>query len=160
MRTGKDREVFLLLFCIENIYRLLFAHLIVALQRVHIKPPMDYEFTTDDYDRPVAKFSIGHEAIGLWISEELRSDQQKITALLDNIRRLEQRDINQYHIEGRDFYLRLNDFQIEVIALALNIDVDEELPEDTHFYDQESYAECGLQDFKQAVLNWQSFVHS
>jgi len=32
------------------------------------------------------------------------------------------------------------------------------LPENTNLYDQESFSECGLQDFKQAVLMWQEFV--
>jgi uncharacterized protein len=121
---------------------------------------VDYEFTLDEYDEPVAKFSIGHEAIGRWLSEELSNNQLLISELLDNIRRLEQRDINQHHVKGHKFQLRLSRDQIEVIGLALDIDVDEELPENTNLYDQELYAECGLQDFKQAVLSWQGFVYS
>ena len=121
---------------------------------------MDYEFTLDEYNEPVAKFSIGHEAIGRWLSEELCSNQRIITELLDHIRQLEQHDINQHHVKGREFQLRLNRDQIEVVALTLDIDVDEELPENTRLYDQEFYAECGLQDFKQVVLSWQGFVYS
>lgn len=121
---------------------------------------MDYEFTIDDDEQPVAKFSLGHEAIGRWLSEELCSNQHIITELLDNIRRLEQQEIHQHHVRGSEFHLRLNRDQIEVIGLVLDIDVDEELPENTSLYDHELYAECGLQDLKQAVLGWQGFVYS
>ena len=121
---------------------------------------MDYEFTLDEYGKVLAQFSIGHEAIGLWFSEELASNQVTISELLARIHELEQRKISQFRIQGREFQLRLSWEQIEVLALALEIDVDEELPESTHLYDQESYAECGLQDFKQAVLRWQEFVCS
>ncbi len=120
---------------------------------------MDYEFTIDDYKKPVAHFSIGHEAIGRWLTEELSSDEQAIAELLDYIRKIDQKKIFQHQIMGNEFQLRLNIEQIEVIALALDIDVYEELPEDTNLYDQESYAECGIHDFKQAVLDWQKFVH-
>ena len=121
---------------------------------------MDYEFTLDEYGKILAQFSIGHEAIGLWFSEELASNQMAIAELLDRIQALEQRKISQFRIQGSEFQLRLNWDQIEVLALVLEIDVDEELPESTHLYDQESYSECGLQDFKQAVLRWQEFVCS
>jgi len=121
---------------------------------------MDYEYTIDEYGKVLARFSIGHEAIGLWFTEELAKDRHVIAELLDRIRQLEERKINRFDIQGREFQLRLNWDQIEVIALALGIEVDEELPESTNLYDQESYSECGLQDFKQAVLRWEEFVLS
>lgn len=119
---------------------------------------MDYEFTIDEQYQAVAQFSIGHEAIGLWFTEELRKDKQSIAELLDIIRQLEQRKVMHHNSQGRTFQLRLSTEQAEVVALALDIDIDEELPENTEFYDQESYAECGINDFKQAVLDWEQFV--
>lgn len=120
---------------------------------------MDYEFTIDDYNKPVARFSIGHEALGRWLTEELCGNNIAIAELLDCVRQLEQHEILQHQVVGKEFQLRLNREYIEVIALALDFDVDEELPENTSLYDQESYAECGIQDFKQALLDWQTFVH-
>ena len=120
---------------------------------------MDYDFIIDEQYHPVAQFSVGHEALGLWLTEELGRDKQAIAALLDVIRQLESRAILHHHTEGKEFQLRLNGEQAEVVALALEIDIDEELPEDTQLYDQESYAECGIDDFKQVILDWQVFVH-
>ncbi len=121
---------------------------------------MDYDFTTDEYNNPVAEFSLGHEAIGCWLTDELGIDQQAIAELLQVIQRLEQRSILQHQVVGREFQLRMSHDHVEVIALALDIDIDidETLPENTNLYDQESYAECGMDDFKQAILEWQQFV--
>ncbi|MFD2229366.1 YacL family protein [Alkalimarinus sediminis] len=119
---------------------------------------MDYEFTIDEQYNPVAQFSIGHEAIGLWFTEELSNNKQAIARLLDVIQQLEAGKTMHYNTQGKTFQLRLDSEQAEVVALALDIDIDEELPENTELYDQESYAECGISDFKQAVIEWEQFV--
>lgn len=119
---------------------------------------MDYEFSLDEYNQPLAKFSLGHEALGRWFSEELRSDQHAITELLDVIQQLEQRSTYSHKIMGPEFQLRFQQHEVEVLALSLGIDIDEELPEDTDLYDAESYSECGLHDFKQALLSWQDYL--
>ncbi len=119
---------------------------------------MDYDFSYDEYKRPIARFSLGHEAIGRWFTEELGSDQQAIAGLLDTVRQGEQQQPNRRHVMGAEFQLRIEKHEVEVVALALEIDADEPIPEDTSLYDAESYAECGLQDFKQALLGWQLFI--
>ncbi|SFG81285.1 YacL family protein [Neptunomonas qingdaonensis] len=119
---------------------------------------MDYEFSIDELGRPRAKFSMGAEAIGRWFSEELSDDQQQINQLVAIVETLEQGTISDYQQSGKEFQLRLNQNEIEVVALALDLGFDDELPEETNLYDEESYAGCGLPDFKQALLSWQSFV--
>jgi len=119
---------------------------------------VDYEFTLDEYDQPVAEFSMRFEALGRWLSEELGSDQQRIEELLDIIRQLEQQRLNSRELFGKDFQLSINSHEVKVFALALESTVDEELPENTKLYDDELYAACGLQDFKHALLSWQDFV--
>ena len=121
---------------------------------------MDYEYTVDEFGQLSAQFSIGYEAMGLWFNEELESNLTAISELLKQIHQLEERKKSHFHIEGKEFQLRLNWDGVEVLALALGIEVYEELPESTHLYDQESFSECGLQDFKQAVLTWQEFVQT
>ncbi|MFT5717130.1 MAG: hypothetical protein ACJAWS_001232 [Oleiphilaceae bacterium] len=119
---------------------------------------MDYEYTIDEYGQLNADFSTGYEALGIWFNEEIESNSNSISDLLVRIDQLEQRKKSSFHLEGKEFQLRLNYDGVEVVALALGIDVDEALPENTNLYDQESFSECGLQDFKQAVLMWQEFV--
>ncbi|WP_293268104.1 YacL family protein [Neptunomonas sp.] len=119
---------------------------------------MDYEFTFDELGRPVAKFSMGAEAIGRWFSEELGGDRQQMDQLVLLIEEIELGNMIDHQQSGQEFQLRLNKNEVEVVALALGLDVDEELPEETNLYDEESYAGCGLPDFKQALISWQSFV--
>jgi uncharacterized protein YacL (UPF0231 family) len=121
---------------------------------------MDYEFIVDDNACPSAIFSIGHEAVGLWFSEELGRDLSAIQALLHSIERVDNRAIGQDQIRGAEFQLNLEKGQITLRSLALAIDFDEPLQEGMNLYDQESYAECGLIDFKQALLRWKEFVLS
>ncbi len=121
---------------------------------------VDYDFSFDEYDKPIAEFSMGHEAMGSWFSDELGANQQRIEELCDIIEQLISRRIQQRLIEGTEYQLRLSQEDAEVRALSLDLDIDEELPEDTHLYDEESFSECGLEDFQQALLSWQAFIIS
>tara|TARA_B110000879_G_C10957080_1_gene426029 strand:+ start:172 stop:534 length:363 start_codon:yes stop_codon:yes gene_type:complete len=118
---------------------------------------MDYEFTLDEYDRPIAEFSSGFEAFGRWFSEELR-DQDAIDELLDNAHQLEQLRISNRQLFSSDSHLVMTRDEVEVKALALEGEYEEDLPENTQLYEDESYARCGLPDFKCALIAWQKFV--
>jgi uncharacterized protein YacL (UPF0231 family) len=121
---------------------------------------VDYDFSFDEYDRPVAEFSMGHEAIGTWFNDELGNNEQRIEEIIEVLDQLVNRRIQQRQIEGTEYKLRMNQENIEVIALSLGIEVDEELPENTNLYDDESFAECGLEDFQEALISWQEFILS
>ncbi len=122
---------------------------------------MDYDFTFDEYDKPIAEFSMGHEAIGSWFNDELGTNQQRIEELVDILEQLVSRRIQQRQVDGTEYQLRMNQEDVEVRALSLGMEVDdEELPENTNLYDNESYAECGLEDFQQVLISWQEFILS
>lgn len=119
---------------------------------------MDYEFSYDFLGQPVARFSMGHEAIGRWFSEELCNSLKRINELLNIIEQIEQRNINQRQIIGAEFELHIDINEVEIFAQALDFDHNEGLPEDTNLYDEESRSGCGLPDFKQALLSWKTFI--
>lgn len=121
---------------------------------------MDYDFSFDEYDKPVAEFSMGHEAIGSWFTDELGANLQRIEELIEITDQLITRRIEHRQIEGTEYQLRLSQQDAEVRALSLDIDIDEELPEDTNPYDEESFSECGLEDFQQVLKSWQEFILS
>jgi len=122
---------------------------------------VDYDFTFDEYDKPIAEFSMGHEAIGSWFNDELGTNQQRIEELVDILEQLVNRRIQQRQVDGTEYQLRMNQEDVEVRALSLGMEVDdEELPENTNLYDNESYAECGLEDFQQVLISWQEFILS
>lgn len=119
---------------------------------------MDYDFSFDEYDNPIAEFSMGHEAIGSWFSEELGTSQQRIEEIIDIVDQLIHRRIQQRQIEGSEYQVRMGQEDVEVRALSLQLDIDEALPEDTNLYEEESFSECGLEDFQQALISWQEFI--
>ncbi len=119
---------------------------------------MDYEFSYDLLGQPIARLSMGHEAIGRWFSEELGSDLQRINELLNIIEEIELRKVSQRQLIGAEFELHIDINEVEIFAQTLDFDVAEDLPEDTNLYDEESRSGCGLPDFKQALLSWKTFV--
>jgi len=119
---------------------------------------MDYEFTLDEYDRPIAEFSMGFEALGNWLSQEVGNDEQALDDLLNIVQQLLQDRISERALYGKESQLQLN--RLEVKAMPLELDREFVLPEHTHLYDDESYASCGLPDFHQALLSWQQFIQS
>lgn len=119
---------------------------------------MDYEFSYNLLGQPIAQFSMGHEVIGRWFSEELCDNQQRIEELLDVIGQVEQRRIIQHQIIGSGLVLQINLDEVEISAQALDYEVDEDLPENTNLYDEESHCGCGLPDFKEVLLAWKKFV--
>ena len=120
---------------------------------------MDYEFFLDEVGEPEAKFSAGSEAIGRWFTEELANHSSRIDDVLAIIVQCETRDIERREWVGAQFILTVSRDEVSVVGRALDID-DDELPENTNYYDQEHHAECGLEDFKQALLSWRLYVTS
>ncbi|MDH5216361.1 MAG: YacL family protein [Gammaproteobacteria bacterium] len=118
---------------------------------------MDYEFRRDLYGRYQARFSMGHEALGLWLTEELAANQELTDSLLDKIEHLKNSQCREYHQNGKEFTLHMSREGIEIHSLLLDNTFDE-APEELSFYDQESYASCGLDDFQQLLLAWQTFT--
>ncbi|WP_372597920.1 YacL family protein [Amphritea sp.] len=120
---------------------------------------MDYDFTHDIYGAFRAEFSMGHEAIGYWLTYELRSRQAVIQQLLKIISELRQHQRMDYLMEGSEYNLLLNRDEAIVRAHALDSEYEEEQPEDNLvFYDQESTASCGLDDFIEILEGWQQFT--
>lgn len=122
---------------------------------------MDYDFTHDIYGAFKADFSMGHEALGYWVTYELRSRQNVITELLRVINELQQRQRLDYLMEGSEYNLILNQDEAIVRAHALDSAFDDNTPDDNlEFYDQESTASCGLDDFIEIIEGWQKFTAS
>jgi len=120
---------------------------------------VDYDFTHDIYGAFRAEFSMGHEALGYWLTYELRSRQTVIAELLVIIDELQQHQRMDYLLEGSEYNLILTRDEAVVRAHALDSAFEEEQPDDNLvFYDQESTASCGLDDFIGIIEGWQRFI--
>lgn len=106
---------------------------------------MDYEFRRDFTGQVVAKLSMGHEAIACWLNDEVGGDISFIdnimTVLLDN-----SRSGGDWCLVGREYSLWLDAEEVTVRANQLDFS-HEDLEEGMFYYDEESLASCGLEDF-------------
>lgn len=120
---------------------------------------VDYELSYNLLGQPEARFSMGHEALGIWMTEELGKDVQKLSVLLDNIEQLQLGQSREFVVPGKEYQLLMFSDGIQVCAHALMGQQQELIPEEVELDDSLSFAECGLEDFKLALLSWQSFFH-
>ena len=119
---------------------------------------MDYDFETNFLDEPIAKFSMGHEAIGRWLSEELSTNALLLEEVLSSIAQIENNTMSKKKFIGQDFDLLIDLNEAIIQAHSLAYDYQDELPDNTALFDQELIADCGLPDFKQALISWQEFL--
>jgi len=112
---------------------------------------MDYEFRRDPFGGYRARFSMGHEAIGQWLIDEVGKDEEKLDELFSIIDQLSNRTRVEYRLNGGDYSLLLTHEEAEVKANALNIELGEDL-DDLAYYDDEQLAMCGLEDFAQVLV--------
>lgn len=124
-----------------------------------LEPAMDYEFRRDPFGGYRARFSMGHEAIGLWLIDEVGKDEEKLDELFAIIDRLSSRALVEYQLPGGDYSLLLTHEEAEVKANVLNIALDEDL-DDLAYYDDEQLAMCGLEDFAQVLGSWRAFIRN
>lgn len=122
---------------------------------------MDYEFTLDLSGDYCAEFSMGHEALGYWLTNELGSRQSVMTAIFSAIEQLQNKQRWDYEVEGAEYNLLLTRDDATVRAHGLDSDfADDEPEEELDYYDQESTACCGLEDFIEILTGWQAFISS
>ena len=120
---------------------------------------MDFEFRKNTFDGQFhVQCSMGHEAMGRWLIDEIGSDKQALLLVLEHIQRI-QSSGGQWFREGRAFHLQLDCEAAEVTPNTADQTDDESLMEqDLYDYDAEQMAVCGLEDFEQFLLAWQDFL--
>ncbi len=123
-------------------------------QSVHV----DYTLGRDETGRHFAEFSMGHEALGRWLSDELGTDLSRIDHLLDTLARLQQRSLRDFELQGSEFSLNLTREEAQVRAHILEQAESDHGFEDLNLYDDELEAGCGLDDFKAVLHAWRALI--
>jgi len=121
---------------------------------------MEYRFRKDTLnDSYRVDFSMGHEAFGSWLLNEIGAEVELVSQLIESLSQVRTLNDGQDQLmEGRDFSLILNRDDAIVRANSLNIEC--ELPdgEDFALYDDESASACGLDDFETMLQSWLAFI--
>ncbi|MFT5721963.1 MAG: hypothetical protein ACI9W6_002281 [Motiliproteus sp.] len=120
---------------------------------------MDYEFTNDFVGDQVVRCSMGHEALGHWLTVEIGTNAVLLEKLQTAILRLQQRKAWDFHLEGAQYAIELT--REEAIVRAHSLFADDgtdDSAEELDFYDAESLAHCGLEDFAALLQAWCEFI--
>ncbi|MFB2778282.1 YacL family protein [Shewanella mangrovisoli] len=120
---------------------------------------MEYEFRRNSLTGTyLASFSMDHEVLGQWFSEELGPELAKIQQVLDIIKEIQAGKRDSWRLIGGDLTLDLDEEQARIYANVLGFEQEYELEESMSLYDSESEAYCGLEDLEEALLSWYEFV--
>ncbi|SFN91387.1 YacL family protein [Xenorhabdus japonica] len=117
---------------------------------------MEYEFMQDITGQVTTFFSMDHEAIGHWLNEEVKDDLSildKITVALQEIKGSER----QWQLSGHEYTLLMSEDEIMVRANQLQFDT-EVIEEGMSYYDNESLAFCGTDDFINMLADYREFI--
>ena len=119
---------------------------------------MDYDFLRDITGEVKVRFSMGHEVIGHWLNEEVKGDLSvldKVEAALVELKGSER----ETQMIGHEYTLLLADDEVMVRTNQLDFDGDE-IEEGMSYYDEESLAFCGVEDFLQVLEKYRSFINT
>ncbi|VEB71899.1 Uncharacterised protein family (UPF0231) [Providencia rustigianii] len=117
---------------------------------------MDYQFLKDITGSITAKFSMDHEAIGYWLNEEIKNDLSLLDAIAENYELIKGTE-NQWEFIGHEYTLILDDEEVMIRANQLVFET-EGLEEGMSYYDNESIAFCGVDDFFGMLDDYREFV--
>lgn len=110
----------------------------------HLASSMDFQFTSYQGNVSV-KCSMEHIALANWFNTEVRSNPTAILTALSTAKTLTENQ--EKTLIGAEYTLFLNADEIMARANNLAMESEEILEEDFHYYDEESIAFCGTQDF-------------
>ncbi|EGR0620332.1 MULTISPECIES: YacL family protein [Vibrio] len=120
---------------------------------------MEFEFIRNTLmGEYYVKCSMGHEIVGRWLQEEIGKDPAKIAqveALIDKAFSLPSQE---YTLTGTEISLMIQGDEVLVQENALSHDYDVEMESEFDFYDAESTASCGIEDFVALIEQWKDFL--
>lgn len=119
---------------------------------------MDYQFLYQS-GKVTVHCSMGHEALANWFNTEVRLNSQLISTALSLIDKARQIPNQDFSLIGSEYSLFINKDEVMVRANNLTIETPQELEQDFHYYDEESIAFCGLEDFEQFLQSYLTFHH-
>ncbi|MGO1248003.1 MAG: YacL family protein [Oceanisphaera sp.] len=114
---------------------------------------MEFEFFRDLNGHHRARFSMGHEVMGQWLTDE--ANIAETAELLSVIAKLAVGELHEFKKNYAECTLLLTKDEAELSAHSLNFE--SELEDGMAYYDDELYAGCGLDDLARVLEQWQDF---
>ncbi len=121
---------------------------------------MDFEFRKDTLTDTYKVFiSMEQAALGTWVQESLGTDKVAIKQIMEEITQLKLRQKEEYRLTGEEMTLTLTREDACVCANSEMMGYEEELQDDMNYYDAETVAVCGLEDFEGLLQAWLEFIN-
>ena len=114
---------------------------------------MEFEFFRDLNGGHRASFSMGHEVLGAWLTDDVT--MAEAAELLNIIKQLETEERQEFKKSYSECSLLLTREEAELSSHSLNFESD--LEDGMTYYDDELYAGCGLDDLARVLEQWQDF---
>ncbi|MDO4698157.1 MAG: YacL family protein [Pasteurellaceae bacterium] len=120
---------------------------------------MEYQFTHTMHG-VVAKCSMDHEAFSRWLNTEIAVEPKLLHDIFTEIAKCRCHFNYEAIFEGHEYSLYLSAEEVMVKANYLEMEIDdfELMEEGLNFYDEESIAFCGLDDFEMFLQAYQKFI--
>ncbi|NLS12763.1 YacL family protein [Vibrio sp. SM6] len=119
---------------------------------------MEFEFTKNTLlGEYYVKCSMDHEVVGRWLQDEIGTDRTKLQQLVNVLLRARTNPAQETRLSGREISLLIAGDEVTVAENALAFESDL-LTDEFDYYDCESQASCGLDDFEQLIQRWCEFI--
>ena len=122
---------------------------------------MEYQFVRDPIFGFRAKFTDEQALFGRWLTEEINTDRQQLTALLGLIEQVKAVQVNELKLLGKEVSLTLSDAEALLEANILH-QGDEDISmyqDDALALDEDGLlAVCGYEDFVALIHAWCEFI--
>ncbi len=117
---------------------------------------MEYEFVRDLSGQVKTTFSMGHEALGHWLNDEVNGNFELLDQVETYLRWADGGIREPWQHIGHEYTLWTDGEEVMIRANELTF-VNEELEEGMSYYDEESLSLCGSDDFLQVLKQYRDF---
>ncbi|WP_162062455.1 YacL family protein [Vibrio taketomensis] len=120
---------------------------------------MEFEFIRNTLmGEYYVKCSMGHEIVGRWLQDEVGKDWQKIAQVEQLIENALANPQSEHLLEGTEITVSIVEDEVVVQENVLSHGEEMDADSEFDFYDCESTASCGLEDFSIMLEQWKSFL--
>lgn len=120
---------------------------------------MEFEFTRNTLmGEYYVKCSMGHEIVGRWLQEEIGKDRDKIAQVEALIVDSQGKLSSDCRLEGAEISLSIQGDEVTIQENVLDHEVMLEEDSEFDFYNSESTASCGIDDFELLIERWKDFL--
>ncbi|TFH91051.1 YacL family protein [Vibrio ouci] len=120
---------------------------------------MEFEFIRNTLmGEYYVKSSMGHEIVGRWLQEEIGKDWQKIEHVENLLEQVRQAPQLEHTLVGAEISLNAQGDEIIVQENVLGHGQEMDAGSEFDFYDSESTASCGIDDFEDLIEQWKTFL--